>query len=292
MQKAKQYLLFIFFSVYCLPVFAADLIDIYQLAMISDPEFRAAKSTLMSKQEAVPQARSNLLPNLNASANTSQNYYRVLDATMYDASISTGSSSAIKYNTNGYAVNISQPLFNFGSWMKLNQASAEVKQAEAQFGAATQELIIRVARAYFNILAAKDNLQLARDEREANQKQYQQAKEQQHLGLVPVTNVYDAQASYDRASVQEIAAANQLRNYEEALRQLTGATYANIENFKISLPLLSPQPASIQNWLDSSAKFNLNLLAQRYTTEAARQKIKVNNDMPVDLHTNSQTINR
>lgn len=270
----NKFLLAFSLSVVTQSALATDLLDVYQQSLVNDPIFQAAKSTRLSKQETMPQNRASLLPNLSASANTTKNYYRTLDATGTSA---ISYPDTVKYNSNGYTINLTQSLINFGNWMKVSQADSLVKQADADFGMATQDLIIRVARAYFNVLLAQDNLTFAHAEKTANARQFEQAKQRFEVGLSTVTTVYDAQAAYDRAVAQEITAENSLHNNQEALRQLTGLTYSDIESFKVALPLLKPQPTDIQQWLEASQKYNLNLLSQRYATEAARQNIKVNN---------------
>ena len=269
-----QFLLTFSLSVATQAALATDLMDVYQQSLVNDPIFQAAKSTQLSKQETLPQNRASLLPNLSASANTAKNYYHTLDAIGTSA---TAYPDSVKYNSNGYTINLTQSLINFGNWMKVSQADASVKQANADFGTATQDLIIRVARAYFNVLLAQDNLTFAHAEKAANARQFEQAKQRFEVGLSTVTTVYDAQAAYDKSVAQEITAENTLHNNQEALRQLTSSSYSDIENVKIALPLLTPQPADIQQWLDASQKYNLSLLSQRYATEAARQNIKVNN---------------
>lgn len=283
MQK-KIIIKFIFAIViggFALPVFATDLMDIYKQAVFSDQVFQAAKATRVSVGESLPQSIAPLLPQLNIQgANTTWNYNNNISAPKipprFVGDIPQDQTGIIKFNSNSYTLTLSQPLINFSQWMLVSQAKAIVNQANATFGAAAQDLIIRVATAYFNVLLAQDNLQFAQAQTNANAEQLKQARQRYEVGVDAIISVNNAQASYDKAAAQQIAAENALRNAQEALRQLTGQTYANIEGFKIELPLLSPQPFNVEEWVSAGAKQNLTLLAQRFATEAARENIKVN----------------
>jgi outer membrane protein len=253
---------------------AADLIDIYNQALQSDPTYQAATSTRLSQRETLPQNVANLLPNLSATANTTLN--------IINTSATSGSSTAPptpagtqKYNSNGYLVTLTQPLLNFTSWMQVSQANATAKQADATFYAAGQQLIIDVAQAYFDVLQAQDTLRVTEAQKAAHARQLDQVQQRFKVGLDAVTSVYNAQAAYDSDIAQEIADQNALRNKQEALRVLTGQYYSSIEGLKIELPLVSPQPSAIDQWVATAEKQNFTYLAQRFATQAAREFIKV-----------------
>lgn len=259
------------------PVFATDLMDIYQQALVSDQVFQAAKSTRLSVGESVPQSIAPLLPQLSIQgANTTWNYNKTTSVSVATGATPSDQLGTVKYNSNSYTLTLSQPLINFSQWMLVNKAQATVNQANATFGAAAQDLIIRVATAYFNVLLAQDNLQVSQAQTNANAEQLKQARQRYEVGMDAIVAVNDAQASFDKANAQQIAAENALRNAQEALRQLTGQTYVSIEGFKITLPLLSPNPSDAEAWVSAGVKQNLTLLAQRFATEAARENIKVN----------------
>src|SRR6185312_13243456 len=135
-----------------MPALAVDLIDVYQQATVSDPTFQEAKATRLANREALPQSIAALLPNLSATADTTGNYVKTVRAPVPDEL------GTFKFNSKGYTVTLTQPIINFGSLASVYQARATAKQADAVFGAAAQDLIIRVASAYFNVLLAQDDL--------------------------------------------------------------------------------------------------------------------------------------
>lgn len=265
---------------FSLPAFATDLMEIYQEATQYDQVFQAAKATRLSVGETLPQNIAPLLPQLSAIANTTGNYYNALVAPktppILAGDIPTDNTGIKKYNSNGYTVTLTQPLINFNQWMLVSKAKATVNQANATFGAAAQALIIRVAQAYFNVLLAQDNLEFAQAQTKANAEKLKLAQQRYAVGMDAIASVNDAQAGYDRTYAQQIAAENNLRNANEALRQITGQTYSHLESFKTAIPLLTPRPYNVEDWVNAGAKQNLTLLAQRFATEAARENIKAN----------------
>lgn len=265
---------------FALPAFATDLMEIYQEATQYDQVFQAAKATRLSVGETLPQNIAPLLPQLSATANTTGNYYNAIVApkspVVVANAIPTDNTGIRKFNSNGYAVTLTQPLINFNQWMLVNKAKATVNQANATFGAAAQDLIIRVAQTYFSVLLAQDNLEFAQAQTKANAEKLKLAQQRYAVGMDAIASVNDAQASYDRTYAQQIAAENNLRNANEALRQITGQTYSHLESFKTPIPLLTPRPYNVEEWVNAGAKQNLTLLAQRFATEAARENIKAN----------------
>src|SRR5690606_13058675 len=148
-----------------LPAHALDLFDAYELALRNDPEFAAARAQLEAGREALPQGRALLLPLLSGSANTNLN-----DVENRTLGIDR------RYNSNGWSITLTQPVFRWQSVMRYRQAGHQVEQAEAQFGQAAQDLVVRVAEAYFNALAAQDNLAFVRANKAAIAEQLAQAK--------------------------------------------------------------------------------------------------------------------
>ncbi len=104
--------------------------------------------------------------------------------------------------------------------------------------------------------------------------QLDQVKQQYHVGLKTVTDVYTAQASYESSVAQYIAAENQLANDKENLRAITGTLYDSLARLKENFPLVQPQPINIDAWVRDFAKTKLNIQAARYAAQAAKQTIK------------------
>lgn len=252
------------------PCFAADLMDIYQAALKNDTIYQAAVSTRLSSREAIPQSLAGLLPSIKGHAYLASNYYKNITPATRGASNGTSS-----FHSDGYNISITQPLLNVGNWLTVKQANNAGRQADATLGAAAQSLVYRVAEAYFQVLLAEDNLYLAQSEKAATAKQLEQAQHRVRVGLDALTTVYAAKADYDRSVAQEIDAQNILRNSQENIRQITGQTYAHFNTFKQKMPLLSPQPANVEQWITTATSYNLVLAERRYAMAAARDNIKV-----------------
>lgn len=260
---------FLFFTPFT-AVLAADLIDIYKAALNSDPIYQAAVSTRLAQREAIPQSVAALLPNISAQANISNNYQNITQPPT--AGQPNGLSN---YQSQGYNISFRQPLIKVNDWLAVKQAKNTGKQADLTLAAAAQDLIFRVATAYFNVLSAQDTLRLIRSEKAADSKQLNQAQKRVQVGLDALTGVYEAKAAYDKSLAKEISAENTLRNYQEALRQLTGQNYSSLKSFKKNIPLQTPQPNNIESWINVATQNNLKLMAARYGVEVSREKIKL-----------------
>jgi outer membrane protein len=261
--------IYLFFA-YFTPTFAADLMDIYKAALNSDPTYQAAVSTRLSQREAIPQSVAVLLPNISAQANISNNYQ-----TINQPPTPEQPNGISNLQSQGYNISIRQPLINVNAWLALKQASSIGKQADLTLAAAAQDLIFRVASAYFNVLSAQDTLRFYQAEKTADSKQLNQAQKRVQVGLDALTSVYEAKAAYDKSVATEISAENNLRNNQEGLRQLTGQTYSSINRFAKKIPLQTPQPNNIEDWVNAATQNNLKLIAARYGVEISREKIKM-----------------
>ncbi|HKK16355.1 MAG TPA: TolC family protein, partial [Gammaproteobacteria bacterium] len=250
-------------------VSAADIVEIYQLAEGSDPVYRQSLASFNATLEARPQARSLLLPQVSLNANTSSNNQDISTASGF------GGSGKIGFNSHGYSLDISQPVFHFDRWLNLKQADSIIQQAQAELDAALQDLMVRVAERYFDVLAAEDNLEFARAEKTALARQLEQAKQRFEVGLTAITDVQEAQAGYDRSVANEILAENGIDNSREALREITGDYILQLAPLGESMPLVKPQPAVIEDWTDLSQQQNLQVVAARNQLETARQEIQI-----------------
>jgi outer membrane protein len=249
---------------------AADLMDVYTQALQSDPKFQSAYAGYLANKESVPIARAQLLPTVAA---TGAFQAKKDSRTTLDNPVNTLTNT---YESRTFSLNLSQPIFNVANWSKLRQASATAKQAQATYDVAAQDLMIRVAKAYFKILEAEDNLRFTQAEKIATAKQLDQAKQRYKVGLDAITSVYDAQASYDLIVAQEIASQNDLVNRQAELREITGSLYTQLAPLKNKLPLVSPQPANLQAWIDTAKQQNFNINAARYAVDAAKQNVNAN----------------
>jgi outer membrane protein len=252
----------------CKNVFAVDLVDTYQMAESSDPLYRQSVAAFEATLEAKPQARAQLLPTVSLNANTAS-----LDQDI--STVSGPSPGEVEFNSHGYSLDISQPVFRYDRYLSLQQADSEIQQSQAELDSALQDLIIRVAERYFAALAAIDNLNFVHAEKTSLGRQLEQAKQRFEVGLTAITDVHEAQAGYDRSVANEILAENLIDNTREALREVTGDYVTDLAPLGDTMPLVSPQPDVIEEWTQISQDQNLQVLAAKYQLETARQEIKI-----------------
>lgn len=254
------------------PTGAATLLEVYQQALQSDPLIHEAESRRLAALEAVPQARSALLPQLFAggqvtkSSGSGQNI--VQDRTGVDT-ITFESES----ETTGWQVSLQQTVFRWDQVITLKQAHKLVAQAEAEREAAQQDLIVRVAQRYFDVLAAEDRLTSIRADRLAIARQLEQASQRFEVGLIAITDVQESQAAYDQSVAAEIAAKRQLATARELLREITGEYVADLAAPGDDFPLPAPNPADESSWIDMAMSQNLALIASRLNERIARDEI-------------------
>lgn len=219
--------------------------------------------------EARPQALSQLLPSVNLSADTTRN-----DQDISSSGAAVGSSGEVNFNSRGYRLSVTQPLFRWDRLIALDQSGSEISQAEAELGEAQQELIVRIAERYFDILARIDNLEFAKAEVKSLSRQLEQANQRFEVGLSAITDVHEAQAGYDLAVAQEIQALNAIDNAQEAMRELTGEYITEFNQLGDNISLVRPEPEAIESWTQLSLDQNLGVIASRYAADTARQEIK------------------
>ena len=245
---------------------AADLLDVYELAQRNDPTFAAAQAEYQAELEARPQARAALLPQVNASAAYSDN--------SQESESGPGGTVESDYTNKQYQLELRQPLFDWAAFAGLDRADARIARAEANLAAAKQELILRVSEAYFNVLSARDGVRFAEAEKKAIGRQLEQAQQRFEVGLIPITDVKSAQASYDLAVAREIEARNTLENAREALRTLIERIPGRLDAVADDLPLTRPQPNDVAAWVERALEQNPEFLAARANAEVARYDIK------------------
>jgi outer membrane protein len=246
---------------------AENLMDVYQLALTNDAQYQAAKYAYESVQASEPLARSSLLPQLNASAQVFENRNETdADNPLFDGTD--------QFRNSGWGLNLTQSIYRHDNWMNLRQAQASVAQAEAEYKAALQDLIVRTSEAYFNVLSAEDNLEFATAEKEAIGRQLEQSQKRFEVGLIAITDVKESQASYDSAVAEEINALNQLDIAREALAVLTGQYIENLDILSDDLPLVTPTPDDIQAWVDQALEQNLTFLAAQMAAKASDYGVK------------------
>jgi outer membrane protein len=252
------------------------LIEIYERAMQSDPAIREAEATYMATAEVKPQARSALLPGLSLGAQRQHRYQDTVGGVINPASGNPGAPETIfTQDGHGWSISLSQTVFDWGLYATLRQADKRVTRAETDYEAAKQDLLVRVATRYFDVLAAEDNLASAIAAREAIARQLEQAQRRFEVGLIAITDVQQSQAAYDDAVAAEIEAQRLLATSHEFLREIIGDVVTDLKSPTDQLPLLAPDPASAEQWVQTALSQNLALVSSRLAAEVASDEIDI-----------------
>ncbi|MCU7799378.1 MAG: TolC family outer membrane protein [gamma proteobacterium symbiont of Lucinoma myriamae] len=246
---------------------AEDLLEVYSLAYQTDPVLKQIISQRQSVGEGSVQAFARFLPFVNASAETSAN--------RTNPSGNTVDNSSKSFNRHGYNLNLNQSIFDNTNYVNYRIANLQISKAEANLSAAQQELIFRSADAYFRTLAAIDSVGFSKAERKAISRQLDQAKRRYEVGIIAITEVHEAQAGYDNANAQVIAAENDLLISKEVLRELTSQYIDNISALAETIPLLPPTPEKITHWVDQALSGNYTLLAAKEDTFVQKENINL-----------------
>ena len=250
---------------------AEDLLQVFRDARAYDAQYAAARYALQAGQEKLPQGKALLLPTIGLSANVTDTHVDLnSDNPAQLPSYTRG------FRTDGYALNLSQPIYRKQSFLQYDEAGYQVKQAEATFGQAVQDLIVRTAQAYFDVLAAQDSLTLVRAQKAAISEQLAQAKRNFEVGTATITDTHEAQARYDLVVAQEIAAQSDLENKRSALRQVTGKEYSHLAPLRKDVKLSLPDPNDAKSWVDLAEKQSYPVQIQQATTEIANLEMKRN----------------
>lgn len=248
---------------------AADLMQVYRLALENDPQFLAARHTQDAGREKEAQGLSGLLPTLSASANTQWN-----DAERKFRS--DGSTVSGKYNTNGYSVTLTQPLFRWQNIVTYQQGKLQAAQAEAQFAQAKQDMILRVAQAYFDVLYAEENLRALQAQKKAISQQLEQAKKNFEVGTATIVDTHEAQSRFDLATAQEIAAESDIEIKRRALEVVVGKEPGALAQLREKAQLERPQPDVLTRWVDAAEKDSFTVQLQQLALEVAEKEVSKN----------------
>lgn len=268
MKKTKLYLVIGLLtitpiSLISLSTSANSLQDIYALALENDAQLKADKAGYEAGKELGNIARAGLLPQINANYNYNDS------KSDFTNNLPAPSLFEDSNKTTGWEISLRQPLFDMATWYNYKQEKKLSAQAEAQFGADQQSLIVRVAQAYFNVLRAVDTLEATLSEEKALAHQLDQTKQRFDVGLIAITEVHEAQAAFDSASASSLEARGSLSINYEALEVLTGKAEDQIAPLSDKFPVLNPTPADRAEWVSFSLKNNYNLKAAKLRAQAA-----------------------
>ena len=185
-------------------------------------------------------------------------------------------STRLDVEREGYQFSLNQAIFDLPAWFSFRSGREITRQAEANFAADQQDLIMRTVESYLGVLRAQDNLEASRARERAFRRQLEQTRQRFEVGLVAITDVHEAQAAYDLSQVDRITDENNLNVALERLSVLTGRYHANLYLLHEDFDIKSPQPEDRSEWVDFALDNNFRLAAAGYAEEAARQSAKAN----------------
>lgn len=249
-------------------VYSVDLVEVYNIAVKNDPKLLASEVKHKAIMQEYPIARSYLLPNLKFSAK-SQRTRESIDGSVYGRS-----SSTTQFTTDEYSINLKQPLYRRDLFSLLEKSEYQIAKSLAERESARQDLIIRVAEAYFDILDSLDNINYVKSEKAAIKSQLNESKKRLEVGLIAITDYAEAQASYDLSETQYIEAKNLSDISKESLYVLTGKQFKKFSSLDKNIKAKDPDPNNIKAWEDFAIKQNLDLVAYKRAQDIATTNIK------------------
>jgi len=257
----------------CSPAWAVDLVGVYELALKSDPRLRAAEFRREATGESKAIARANLLPQIGVGGTWSRgdsetdfpNPFPPPNRRVVDSDI----------DTDAYGAELRQSLYRQSNYEALDVARGQISQAEAVYQIAFQDFLLRVSENYFLVLTLTDGVTFAEAEEKAFKRQYEQAEQRFEVGLTAVTDVHEARASYDNARARAIVARNDLEDAREALRELTAQYFEEYDALQEVLPLVEPDPADSQGWVEMALQTNPSVLSSRAAMDIAESNMRL-----------------
>jgi outer membrane protein len=259
--------------------FADDLAIVYQLAQANDPIINRAKAQKDVAYAGVSISRASLLPQITGSvsyiASSSEFFNREIndDGGVISILEISGESDT---DTLSYGLNLSMSLYDHSSWLGMDRAELVAQQSDATLGATLQSLMLRTVNGYLAVLREKDNVVFVKAELKAIERQLEQTKQRFEVGLTAITDVHEAQANFDNTVARQIRAENLLELRLEELREITGKYHSNLSVLDTELfSPVQPSPIDVNSWLKKAEDQNLQLLAQRFSRDIAKEDIDI-----------------
>ena len=240
---------------------ASDLWEVYQMALANDPTYKAAGFDHKSNLFDVRLAKSAFKPTISTTAQIGWDYSDV-----------TGTTES--GNDNIINLNLTLPVYDKMDRIEIKQSKYREEISVLQLQQSKQELMLRVANRYFNVLAAQDALVVAQLEKIAIKRQMDLANERLEVGLGTRSDLFEAQSRFKAAEAGEIQAQNQINNNIALLKQIIGTTPEALIPLSESAPLDLPSPNDVDHWITQSNKGNLQLNIQAYSKDIALDEIK------------------
>lgn len=252
-----------------------SLVDIYQLAVERDPTWSAARNANLAAQEKLEQGKALYRPTVTFSSNASRSETDIRYLGGGNNPFRTGGQQS--FDTFGYGININQPILRMQNYLQYQQSKVQVSQADKQLILAQQNLILRTAQAYFDVLLAQDKIDLINAQKAAINRQLEQAKANFELGNATITDVNEAQARYDLTTAQEIAALNEFEVKKRTVQSVIGEMPKQLAPARSDLKTTLPEPNNMEKWVELAMQSNLNLSIQQQNLEIATQEVDKQN---------------
>ncbi len=252
---------------------ATDLLQAYDLARQSDPQLSAAESQKDAQGENIVQSRAALLPQISGDASYTRNNSdsdgsQAIGAIVQPTSVSSNSSTSTSYG-----VTLRQSIYDHANYTRLGASKYRASQAEADYDAAKDALVVRTADAYFNVLTAIETLASSRAEERSVKRQLDQAEKRLEVGLAPITDVHEARARYDSARANAITAANTLDDAREALAEITGQPIENIRGLASNYQPENTDLRTMEEWVAIALESNPSLQSKQKALAAAEKDV-------------------
>lgn len=255
-----------------------NLLDIYQNALSQDPSWASSRSANLAAQEKLEQGKALYRPTVTLNSDVSESRTN-LDRDLNNGGIDArgnpiGGSGSQRFDSWGYSLNVTQPLFRRDNFVQYQQSKLVVSQADRQLVLDKQNLMQRVTQAYFDVLLAQDSIALINAQKSAISRQLEQAKANFEVGTSTITDVNEAQARFDLTIAEEIAAINQLEIKKRALQAIIGKMPQSLATVREDLSPQLPQPNDMQAWVDLAEQNSLALAIQQHNFQIATREVE------------------
>lgn len=254
------------------PAGAKDLMRVYEMALVNDTQLRSAARALDADEQLVPQALGSYLPQVTLNGSISQDRF-----TFKNVPNQSGGAEDLSFKSDPFDVSlqITQALFSRNLWLRWKQSYDRAAAAQASYRAAEQQLVLRVTRAYFDVLVSEDNQRFSQTENAAVERQLEHASKRFEVGVSTVTDMHEAQARYDLTVAQMADARQQLRNAKDAFAEITGGSAERLMPLREEIPLPGPSPDKLESWIATALENNLDLTVARINAEIAHKDVKL-----------------
>lgn len=231
-------------------------------AQAHDPQWSAIQHGYEANREVANLAKAGILPKVNGKIDTAK------------VKVDPDGYSGYDYTSHSWGVSVAQPLFNMEAWHNYEAGKATTTQFDAQLQGAREEFLLRVVTTYFELLRANVQLETRKAEESAISRQLEQTKQRFQVGLVPKTDVQEAQSAYDLSVVGRISAESAVQIARRNLATLTRSNVEDVKDLQANMPIGAPQPADQDAWIRRALENNAALNAAKSAETTASETYK------------------